>query len=380
MTYYSRLFFRIIILISRPLAITYGGIVLLNKSCNNEKVFISVQRNHNTNSNSGSLRLRINPFLKKLGYLSILAVLTSISLSSYLSYQSYGPFLSKLPTINKSLFYTSNLLTILKAIAFVTAAQFKGKAALEFFADFKINKKQFLILILVLMMAIVEYVITLGLGFAFWLSNDFLESIHQIQNNTIEDWNVVDQTKDFVAFAFFSVVQSFEILSKSIQISLSIVCYLKLQNLLKNFNVDTLVSRYIRIRQQFQELDSNLNLVLLSHFAYTTGYLLFNVYLATSGAHSGVQIFQCILCLVMLVTCCLIHGLPHVMSKKILTELDNYFVEGKINPIEFSNLKSILSESVGFSLLGVKYDESLIGPVFAFVLSYFVILVQTRSD
>lgn len=179
---------------------------------------------------------------------------------------------------------------------------------------------------------------------------------------------------------YFAILPS--TFSTAVLLSLSLVCFWKLREFRKAFcekteinrnNFTELSNKYIRLRNQFQNLDSKMSLVLLSNFGFSICYFLIYVYMATTSQHSEVQAFQSLFRMTLLVTCCLVHGLPHEMSNQISSDLDIYL----LNSNKFVFAKMILEKNIAFHLLGTKYDKTLIGPVLAFILSYIVIIVQT---
>lgn len=138
---YTYLFCKIILNLGRIFGVTFGGLKL-------KKTFVKTKRFR-------KFTFKTNSFLKVLSYFSIfLSIIFMIALAIHF-YSSEN--LSRMTTINQLLLISSDLIFITYTVSFCCIAQRYGKKIFTFILNYRINFKQFLILIGILIWAILSF-------------------------------------------------------------------------------------------------------------------------------------------------------------------------------------------------------------------------------
>lgn len=138
-----------------------------------------------------------------------------------------------------------------------------------------------------------------------------------------------------------------------------------------SIEIQEICIRFVEIREEFNSFDKKLSLPLLVRFVTNITALLLSVYLANNSRSSLIECVETGLHLALLTATCFIYGLPHEMSQNLAKELDLRMLLSKDSSkgerIDWIQSSLLLSrDTVGFTLLGTKYDKTLIGSVSLF--------------
>lgn len=128
-----------------------------------------------------------------------------------------------------------------------------------------------------------------------------------------------------------------------------------------NKTLEDFCKEYIRAKREFDLINSKLSLSILMRFICSTCFTLLNAYKASNSQTSFFRIFQFLLDLIQPIAFCFVHGLPHDFCKELHCLLDYTLTEQ--NKIDLIYAKILTKDTVGFTLLGVRFDKTLIGPV-----------------
>lgn len=349
--------------------------------------------------------------------------LTSIAIlaSVFLLYRNYTEESQKVVVI---LDVISQLFFTLDLIVFVTSAQRYGRIIAEFVSSVPLTRWQFWTLWgcqggalgYVVGIAICETVYYLWTTSSGKLLSDKLSlasdrSADQktwVLGSNDRNWSTLTAVSQF-AFYYYAFCR----LSVSItcQILCSLVCYWRLQTLSRRLLVSKPVSRltrastafnrvapnsaftahapirhlsahapesprkrleqfcreFVDVRERFGRIDSKLGPTILFRFTCCICFILLNAYLANHSQASVIQICQFGLDLALAMAFCLVHDLPHQASTDLHNRID-LMVDSGLDKSDLIYAKMVTKNSIGFRLLGVRYDKGLIGPVSDFLL------------
>lgn len=393
---YTQSYCKVLLYLGRLFGVTFGGLRIVKR----DKRKISLQERINFKND---VRLKVLSYL----ILALIGLLLTVNTTICLFFDDVE---FEAP-IQQLLYFTVASIAYVDTLVTLWIAQKSGFAIFEFIAFYFFNIKQFIILLTVIFWSIFSFALMTASDVVF-CSLEY--ALNKSDYSEIDSLNVTNNSSENpmfeFLFMFYYVGMLPTILSFISQISLSLMTFWHLKDFRKKYfasfdyqNIDfnnngskkrnrqisenlelnskEFLKEFLIFRQKFQILDSKLSLVILSKFGFLIVYLLYFSYM-TNVAHfrRWLHLTQTLLTLATLIAFCWIHGLPHDASKQLRQDFDLYLAFNQEVGLDSLKTKLILSKStVGFHLLGVKYDKSIIGPVFAFILSYIVILVQTRK-
>lgn len=393
---YTQLYCKILLSLGRLFGVTFGGLRIAKRD--KRKIRIHQRINFNVD-----IRLKVLSYLV-LASIGLLLIVNTVICLFFDNVEFEAP-------IQQLLYFTVASIAFVDTMIFLWT-QKSGIIIFEFIETYCLSIKQFLVLLFVIFWAIFSFALMTASDILFCFSE-----LEVVKNSNFET-NSLNLTKSSsdnsiieVLLIFYYVGMLPTILSFILQITISLVAFWHLKDSRKKYfanfdyqfidfnnssgkrisgleidknlelNSREFIKEFLNFRQRFQTLDSKLSFVILSKFVFLIVYLLYFSYMANiAHFHRWLHLTQTLLTLATLIAFCWIHGLPHDLSKQLRQDFDFYLAFNQEVDLNALKTKLIFSKStVGFHLLGVKYDKSIIGPVFAFILSYIVILVQTRK-
>lgn len=274
----------------------------------------------------------------------------------------------------------SQFFMLVEMFVFLTTMKKHGKIILEYLINVKISKNQFFNVVGVFGIAFVYGCVVMGCETGYVYAKG-LNKCNETNLNFVQ-FEYCARWLPFLQPFYFYFYLSKVVVSTFILAILSFVCFWKLQFLKRNFlrktaefkrqnaprnnkTLEYFCKEYIRVKQEFDMINSKLSLSILVRFICSTCFTLLNAYKASNSQTSFVRIFQFLLDLIQPIAFCFVHGLPHDYCKELHCLLDYTLTEQ--NKIDLIYAKILTKDTVGFTLLGVSFDQTLIGPVSNFI-------------
>lgn len=344
---YSSLIAKIILWHSRVFGITFGGIQIKN---------FAVSGSHTPSS---QFSIKTNKKLRIVGFVISLIILAY-------SVYSLAKDINKLNnetrgTIIDAIYLTGISIVHTHYCVYYFISHFYGYEIFLFLSSQKLNKKQFWLCLLSLVLPVV-YVIAINLA-------DLYEStwVFSAEKNAINQ----------IIFFFFEFLWAPAV---TIRILVSLMAFWSIKDITVTLSKDGLrtgprqefdiilsqiCKEFVELQDSFDKLDSVLAFLNLSNFPMFTTFLLMDVFIIVNGKVL-VGLTELFGGLFVLVGLCFVHDLPHKACKDLLKNLDKISV---LMPPRKAILQAnmVLSrDSVGFKLLGHNYDLSLLSAVSAY--------------